>query len=51
MRFQLRKCLRCRSYTLKEVCKKCDEATKTVHPAKFSPDDKYLRYRIAQKED
>ncbi len=50
MRFQLRKCAECGAYTLKEICKKCDQTTKSVHPAKFSPDDKYLRYRIAEKE-
>ncbi|MDP6303308.1 MAG: RNA-protein complex protein Nop10 [Candidatus Nitrosopelagicus sp.] len=50
MRFQLRKCTECGAYTLKEMCKKCDKSTKSVHPAKFSPDDKYLRYRIAEKE-
>ena len=49
MRFQLRKCPECKSYTLRDICKKCDEETKSVHPAKFSPDDKYLRYRIADK--
>ena len=49
LRFQLRKCSDCGSYTLKDVCKKCKEPTKSVHPAKFSPDDKYLRYRIAEK--
>ena len=49
MRFQLRKCPKCKSYTLKDECKKCEESTKSVNPAKFSPDDKYLRYRIAEK--
>ena len=49
LRFQLRKCLDCDSYTLRDICKKCEEPTKSVHPAKFSPDDKYLRYRIAEK--
>ena len=49
MRFQLRKCLKCKLYTLKDKCNVCKEATKSVHPAKFSPDDKYLRYRIAEK--
>ena len=49
MRFQLRKCTKCRAYTLRDICKKCNENTKIVHPAKFSPDDKYLRYRIAEK--
>jgi len=49
LRFQLRRCSKCGIYTLKEICKKCDESTRSVHPAKFSPDDKYLRYRIAEK--
>ena len=49
MRFQLRKCPKCKSYTLRDICKKCEEPTKSVHPAKFSPDDRYLRYRIADK--
>jgi len=45
----LRKCSECGVYTLKDTCKKCNGETKSVHPAKFSPDDKYLRYRIAEK--
>ena len=49
MRFQLRKCTKCKKYTLKDACKECDDKTVSVHPAKFSPDDKYLRYRIAEK--
>ncbi len=49
MRLQLRKCPKCGTYTLKNECNSCKEETKTVHPAKFSPDDKYLRYRIAEK--
>mgnify|MGYP001320795987 CR=1 FL=1 len=49
LRFQLRRCLECGSYTLKDNCTKCEHSTKSVHPAKFSPDDKYLRYRIAEK--
>jgi len=35
---------------MKEVCEKCNEATVLVHPAKFSPDDKYLRLRILDKQ-
>ena len=45
MKFQIRKCQRCQKYTLLENCKKCSEKTNIVHPAKFSPDDKYSRYR------
>ena len=46
MHFQIRKCDRCYEYTLKNTCKKCSNETISVHPAKFSPDDKYLKYRM-----
>ena len=49
MRFQLRKCSKCNHYTLKGKCPKCNEETISVHPAKFSPDDKYMRYRLAER--
>ena len=49
MRFQLRKCIKCNQYTLKEKCPKCDKETISAHPAKFSPDDKYMRYRLAER--
>jgi len=49
MRFQLRKCPKCFQYTLKEKCPKCNEQTISAHPAKFSPDDKYMRYRLAER--
>ncbi|MFP6585394.1 MAG: RNA-protein complex protein Nop10 [Candidatus Nitrosopelagicus sp.] len=51
MRFQLRKCSACKMYTMKDTCKKCNEPTVLVHPAKFSPDDKYLKMRMSGKED
>ena len=49
MKFQLRKCSKCNQYTLKEKCSKCNEITISAHPAKFSPDDKYMRYRLAER--
>ena len=49
MRFQLRKCSNCNQYTLKEKCSKCNQDTVSAHPAKFSPDDKYMRYRLAER--
>lgn len=49
MRFQLRKCSECGVYTLKTNCPKCNEETKSAHPAKFSPDDKYVRYRLEER--
>jgi H/ACA ribonucleoprotein complex subunit 3 len=49
LRFQLRKCPQCKKYTLKEDCPQCAVKTVTAHPAKYSPDDKYARYRIMDK--
>ena len=51
MKFQIRKCERCYKYSLKNTCNYCKNYTISCHPAKFSPDDKYLRYRIANKFD
>ena len=49
MRFQLRRCAKCHAYTLKPGCPKCGAETVSAHPAKFSPDDKYMRYRLASR--
>ena len=49
MKFQLRVCEKCKTYCLKEKCKNCNNETISPHPAKFSPDDKYMRYRIRDK--
>ena len=49
MKFQIRKCIQCNHFTLKDVCYQCHEETISAHPAKYSPDDKYLRYRIMNK--
>ncbi len=46
----LRKCEKCGGYTLrKDTCNCCGGNVKTPHPPKFSPDDKYLKYRMAFK--
>ncbi|KAI4132866.1 MAG: hypothetical protein LQ347_002417 [Umbilicaria vellea] len=37
-----------RIYTLKKV--QADEVTKSAHPARFSPDDKYSRHRVTLKK-
>ncbi len=49
MRFQIRKCKDCNRYTLKESCPVCNHDTISAHTAKFSPDDKYMRYRLAER--
>lgn len=46
----LRKCEKCSKYTLKkDNCLYCGAKIRIPHPAKFSPDDKYLKYRLALK--
>ena len=45
----LRRCKSCNQYTLKETCPSCGGDTESPHPAKFSIDDKYRRYRILMK--
>jgi H/ACA ribonucleoprotein complex subunit 3 len=50
MRSLLRRCTNCGAYTLsKERCPRCNGPVKVPHPPKFSPEDKYQRYRILQK--
>jgi H/ACA ribonucleoprotein complex subunit 3 len=39
------KCTQCGKYTLSEGCPSCGGRTVTVHPARYSPDDRYARYR------
>ena len=46
----LRKCEKCGTYTLHEdACPKCGGHVISPHPAKFSMDDKYRRYRLIMK--
>jgi H/ACA ribonucleoprotein complex subunit 3 len=48
----LRKCNKCGQYTLKkDLCPSCGAAVRVPHPPKFSPDDKYLKYRMALRKE
>lgn len=50
MVWRLRKCEKCGGYTLKDdVCPRCGGNVRIPHPPKFSPDNKYLEYRMALK--
>ncbi|HYY40608.1 MAG TPA: RNA-protein complex protein Nop10 [Nitrososphaera sp.] len=49
MKHLVRKCPCCNTYTLKHQCPKCNSMTIDPHPPKYSPDDKYIRYRIADR--
>ena len=47
----MRRCLSCGRYTLRPQCPGCGGDTRSAHPARFSPDDKYARYRLAERYD
>ncbi|HUO42596.1 MAG TPA: RNA-protein complex protein Nop10 [Methylomirabilota bacterium] len=49
MKWLLRKCPSCISYTLKQQCPKCGMSTVTPHPPKFSPHDKYAKFRQTER--
>ncbi|MCY0859251.1 MAG: RNA-protein complex protein Nop10 [Sulfolobaceae archaeon] len=50
MKWKLRKCPKCGTYTLKDVCPICSTPTIIPHPPRFSPEDKYVKYRIENKK-
>ena len=45
MRASLRRCPGCGRYTAGYTCTECGSDTVTAHPPKYSPDDRYGRYR------
>ncbi|UCD40053.1 MAG: RNA-protein complex protein Nop10 [Candidatus Bathyarchaeota archaeon] len=48
----LRRCEKCRIYTLNQVkCPYCGSKVIIPHPAKFSPDDKYAKYKGAMRAE
>ena len=49
MKHLIRKCTACGAYTLVQKCPKCGGQTTDPHPPKYSPDDKYVRYRVAER--
>ncbi|RLF17065.1 MAG: RNA-protein complex protein Nop10 [Thermoprotei archaeon] len=51
MRFLLRKCTKCGEYTLRQdKCPYCGGPLRNPHPAKFSPEDRYGKYRRELKK-
>ena len=50
MRWKIRKCPKDFTYTLKDKCPICGSPTIIPHPARFSPVDKYVKYRIELKK-
>ncbi|MDD1684473.1 MAG: RNA-protein complex protein Nop10 [Methanoregula sp.] len=48
---RIRRCPVDHIYTLSPTCPACGMATAVAHPARFSPEDKYGRYRRLAKHD
>jgi H/ACA ribonucleoprotein complex subunit 3 len=50
VRSLLRRCVKCGAYTLsRDRCPRCGGEVRVPHPPKFSPEDRYQKYRILQK--
>ncbi len=45
------RCAKCNVYTLKSRCPKCKTKTIGIKPAKFSPEDKYGKWRRKAKNE
>ncbi|NMC76544.1 MAG: RNA-protein complex protein Nop10 [Candidatus Methanofastidiosa archaeon] len=44
-------CPQCNNYTLKDLCPICKVNTVNPHPPKFSPEDRYGKYRRMIKKE
>ncbi|HKS59815.1 MAG TPA: RNA-protein complex protein Nop10 [Thermoplasmata archaeon] len=47
---RLKRCPGCSRYTLHEACPECGMPTRSPHPVRFSPEDRYGKYRRALQE-
>ena len=50
MRSSISQCKECNVFTLESTCTKCSSKTSNPLPPKFSPEDKYGKYRRMLKE-
>ena len=46
---KMRKCEPCGTYTLKETCPKCGAKTINPGPPRYTPEDKYGKWRRFEK--
>ena len=47
---KMRKCLKCGKYTFKEICEECKIPTVFPKPPRYSPTNKYGKYRRMVKK-
>jgi len=50
MKMKMKRCRSCGEYTLKDKCPHCDGEVGVIYPAKYSPEDKYGKYRRILKK-
>jgi len=50
MNWIMKKCVKCKRYTMVDICPICKGKVRVAHPARFSPVDKYVEYRISVRE-
>ncbi|RME54705.1 ribosome biogenesis protein [Candidatus Woesearchaeota archaeon] len=43
-------CNKCKEFSMEKICPKCKSVTLSVKPAKYSPEDKWGKYRRMAKE-
>jgi len=48
---KIRYCPKDGSYTLSSECPKCGEKTRIAHPPRYSPQDRYGKFRRMMKEN
>ena len=51
MRTMMRVCRNCATYTLRDTCPRCGSATVSPLPARYSPEDRYGKYRRALRRE
>ena len=50
MKMKMKKCRSCGEYTIQESCPYCEGTVGVVYPPKYSPEDKYGKYRRLLKK-
>ncbi|MEM3341202.1 MAG: RNA-protein complex protein Nop10 [Thermoplasmata archaeon] len=48
---KIKKCLKCFKYTLEDRCPDCSSPTAGVGPMRYSPQDRFGRYRLMAKKE
>ncbi|MEA3558760.1 MAG: RNA-protein complex protein Nop10 [Candidatus Thermoplasmatota archaeon] len=51
MRSRIRKCRKCNLFSLRDKCPECGSTTENTFPPRYSPQDKYGRYRRMYYKD